>query len=137
MEIFGKTKINFFISPQVWAWNEKRIKYFNNPLIKIILKSSRETLYKNCDIRFDKMIKNGAIEEVELLIKKKLPKKQKPKPIFPFTKLKGEKGAKFRQKIYNDKTDKYGIYGHYIEDLLLKGMKFNYISNILTLNIIN
>ena len=21
-----KTKINFFISPQVWAWNEKRIK---------------------------------------------------------------------------------------------------------------
>ena len=31
-------------------------------------------MYKNCDIRFDKMIKNGAIEEVELLIKKKLPK---------------------------------------------------------------
>ena len=55
-------------------WNEKRIKYINNPLIKIILKSSRETLYKNCDIRFDKMIKKGAIEEVELLIKKKLPK---------------------------------------------------------------
>lgn len=36
-------------------------------------------------------------------LKKKLPKKQKPKPVFPFTKLKGEKGAKFRQKIYNDK----------------------------------
>ena len=55
-------------------WSEKRIKYFNNPSIKIILKSSRESLYKNCDTRFDKMIKNGAIEEVELLIKKKLNK---------------------------------------------------------------
>ena len=55
-------------------WNEKRIKYFNNPLIKIILKSSREALYKNCDTRFDKMIKNGAIDEVEVLIKKKLHK---------------------------------------------------------------
>ena len=41
------------------------------------------------------------------------------------------------EKIYNDKTDKYGIYGHYIEDLLLKDMKYNYISKVLTLNIIN
>ena len=55
-------------------WSEKRIKYFTNPSIKIILKSSRETLYKNCDIRFDEMIKKGVIEEVELLIKKKLSK---------------------------------------------------------------
>ena len=41
------------------------------------------------------------------------------------------------EKIYSDKTDKYKIYGHYIEDLVLYDMKFNYMTKELTLNIKN
>jgi len=61
----------------------KSINYWQNlPLRKtfpeaeflhVNLVPNREQLYKNCNLRFEKMLKNGALEEVENLMKQGIP----------------------------------------------------------------
>ena len=42
-------------------------------LFPLILLPDRETLYRRCDLRFERMLENGAIEEVEALLARHLP----------------------------------------------------------------
>ncbi len=52
------------------AWQEQPKKFVLDPKIftHINLEIDREKLYKNCNLRFEKMLENGAIEEVRVLI---------------------------------------------------------------------
>ncbi len=52
------------------AWQEQPKKFVLDPKIftHINLEIEREKLYKNCNLRFEKMLENGAIEEVRALI---------------------------------------------------------------------
>ena len=55
-----------------WQSKEKDRPLSNYKIYNILFMPNREELYKSCDIRFDDMIKFGAIEEVVALNQKKL-----------------------------------------------------------------
>ncbi|MEC9392839.1 MAG: tRNA (adenosine(37)-N6)-dimethylallyltransferase MiaA [Pseudomonadota bacterium] len=65
LEVYNGTnkKISYF-------WDIKRVKLFNNPFEKVTITLPREDLYKKCDVRCEEMMRCGAIEEVEELLKK-------------------------------------------------------------------
>jgi tRNA dimethylallyltransferase len=53
-------------------WQKNNLNFLFDPSIflHVNLEIDREKLYKNCDLRFEKMFENGAVQEVEALIKK-------------------------------------------------------------------
>lgn len=67
------------------SWQKLPKKYIIDPknLIHVNLQIERQKLYQNCDLRFEKMLENGAVEEVRALIAKN------PAPNAPITKTLG------------------------------------------------
>ncbi len=65
-EVFLQTKKSIF-----WWQNQENKSIFDPKLfLHINLNLDREKLYQNCDLRFEKMLENGALLEVESLMKK-------------------------------------------------------------------
>ncbi|MFT6106109.1 MAG: tRNA dimethylallyltransferase [Rickettsiales bacterium] len=68
LEVFRQTGKSL----SFWQDQPNKIFYPKENFSHINVKLSREDLYLNCDSRFDSMLKNGAIEEVEDLLKEDL-----------------------------------------------------------------
>ena len=56
-------------------WLLKREKHIENPTINFKIEADREWIYNNCDLRVEEMFREGVVEEVERLGKKKYPLK--------------------------------------------------------------
>ena len=66
LEVFIGTKI--IISDY---WKMKREQYIDTPTVNFSIEADRDWIYKRCDLRIDNMFREGVIEEVEGLMKKK------------------------------------------------------------------
>ena len=60
--VFLQTKKNI----SFWH-NQPRVKNINKNIYSFFINSERKSIYKKCDLRFDDMLKKGAIEEVKKL----------------------------------------------------------------------
>ena len=49
----------------------KRELYIDTPTVNFSIEADRDWIYKRCDLRIDNMFREGVIEEVEGLMKKK------------------------------------------------------------------
>lgn len=57
----------------IYFWQNNQKKLFSDAeFIHVNLNPDREKLYKNCNLRFELMTKNGALEEVQTLINKRV-----------------------------------------------------------------
>lgn len=65
--VFLETKKNMTF----WH-NQPREGKLEKKIFSLMVKSERSTIYRNCDIRFDKMLVSGALDEVETLWKNKI-----------------------------------------------------------------
>ena len=65
--VFLETKKNM-----TFWYNQPREGKLEKKIFSLLIKSERSTIYKNCDIRFDKMLASGALVEVENLWKNKI-----------------------------------------------------------------
>ncbi|MDA0917312.1 MAG: tRNA (adenosine(37)-N6)-dimethylallyltransferase MiaA [Proteobacteria bacterium] len=65
--VFLETKKNM-----TFWYKQPREDKLEKKIFSILVKSERELIYKNCDLRFDNMLASGAISEVEFLWKNKV-----------------------------------------------------------------